>query len=53
MQGGGSLTHPNNLLIDVLCQVLAAQHCSPCAGRMPHNAANDHTQHVCLSRQPA
>jgi hypothetical protein len=45
-------TYPHKLLIDVLCQVLAAQHSCARARCVADNAANDDTQHIRLSRQP-
>jgi hypothetical protein len=45
--------HPYELLIDVLCQVLAPQHSSASAGSMPHDAANDHANNIQLSSKPA
>jgi hypothetical protein len=44
--------HPYKLLIDVLRQVLAAQHSSASAGSMPYNAANDHANNIQLSSKP-
>jgi hypothetical protein len=46
------LTYPHKLLINVLCQVLAAQHSCASARCVANNAADDNTQHISLSRQP-